>query len=470
MMSGVTHKIYYKLPYFAKKWMASLNSRKLERQRYGPEYNRILAQIAQRDKWSTDDFIEYQYRELRSLIQHAATNVPYYRNVFTDLGIKPQDFHGIEDLRRLPILEKQTMRENPESFVDESLDKRQLIIGHTSGTTGTPLVLYRSVWLNTAAFAYMDARSHSVAGMKRRTNKSVSICGHLVATPNRKRPPFWVHNRRWDQLYMSSYHLADEYLKYYVEELRKFKADYIEGYPSSIYSIAQYIGANRLEPIPFKACFTTAETLFDYQRNAFKKAFNCRTFDQYGCGEMVVFAAECEHGSMHLSPETGFVEVVDDNDQPVAVGQTGQLICTSLINRVQPFIRFRVGDVGSLRSEPCPCGRPLPILDSIEGRTDAVLITRDGRRIGRLDPVFKGVYGVMEAQIVQDDYDKFRIRIVPAKDYTEKDGKRAIFNLADRVGTAEIQVELVKQIERSSAGKFRAIVCNIGKEQMNNDE
>ncbi|MHC4216447.1 MAG: phenylacetate--CoA ligase family protein, partial [Planctomycetota bacterium] len=238
---------------------------------------------------------------------------------------------------------------------------------------------------------------------------------------------------------------------------------YIEGYPSSVYAIAQYIVENRLDPVSFKACFTTAETLFDYQREIIQKAFSCKTYNQYGSGEIAVFAAECEHGSMHLSPDYGIVEVVDDDDQPVEVGQTGQLICTSLVNRVQPFIRYRIGDIGALKPGLCSCGSPLPLLGQIEGRTDAVLITSDGRKIGRLDPIFKGAKGISEAQVIQNDYDKFVVRIVPGKDYIDSNGREVVENLAHRVGKADIQIEIVEQITRTSAGKFRAVVSNLPK-------
>jgi phenylacetate-CoA ligase len=395
----------------------------------------------------------------------AAKHVPYYRKKFSESGIDIEKIKSIEQLGLLPILEKQGVRASSESFVDERLERNKLLSGHTSGTTGTPLIVYRDVWQNSGAFAFLDARFHSVAGMRRRFNRSVSVGGHLVTAPQRSSPPFWVHNRRWNQLYMSSYQLSPRYLGYYVDELRRFKGEYIEGYPSSIYAIAQYIVDNKLEPVPFKACFTSAETLFDYHRAAIKKAFCCRTYNQYGCAEMALFAAECERGSMHLSPEIGIVEVVDEKDRPVEAGQNGHVICTSLINRVQPFIRYRIGDIGSLKPGKCLCGSPLPMFDNIEGRIDAVLITRDGRRVGRLDPVFKGVNGIFEAQIVQDDYDKFRIRIVPGREYTEKDGQTAVVNLADRIGHADIRIEIVKEIERTAAGKFRAVVCNLPREQ-----
>ena len=453
--------MYWKAPYFLKNWLASLNARKLDFSRYGLAYERIVSEIAEHDRWSPEKFIEYQRQELHSLIRHAGKNVPYYRRMFAEAGIAPSEICQLQELPRLPILEKQIVRSSPKVLVDETLDQRRLLVFHTSGTTGTPLTLYRDVKLCSAIFAFLDARWHQVADMSRRANKSVSIGGYLVAAPERTKPPFWVYNRRWKQLYMSSYHLSPKYLGYYVDELRQFRADYIEGYPSSVHAIAQYIFDNELDPVPFKACYTTAENLFDHQREAIEKAFGCRTYNQYGCGEQVVFAAECEHGSLHLSPEIGIVEIVDEDDRPLPVGETGQLICTSLINRVQPFIRYRVGDMAALRDGLCSCGSPLPLLGHVEGRTDAVLITRDGRKIGRLDPLFKGVHGIAEAQIVQTAYDQFVIRIVPGKEYTDTDGQHVATNLSHRVGKADIRVRIVDHIERTKAGKFRAVVCKL---------
>ncbi|HPD31004.1 MAG TPA: hypothetical protein PLL20_13485 [Phycisphaerae bacterium] len=457
-MTGLGQRAYWLAPYFLKRWMASWSARRLDGQRYGPEYDAVLSEIRERDGWSAEQFAAYQNEALRRIVQLAGEHVPYYQRRFAEAGISPQDIRGVEDLSRLPILEKNVVREFPTQLLNQTLDRASLILLHTSGTTGTPLDLYRDRRLSATACAYFDARCHAVAGMQRRVNRSVSIGGHLVAPPWRTRPPFWVYNARWRQLYMSSSHLAPQYLDAYVDAIREFAADYIEGYPSSVYAIARHIVDQKLEPVRMKACFTTAETLLEYQRDAISGAFCCWTYDQYGCGEMAVFAAECREGSLHLSPEYGIVEVLDAQDRPVLPGEVGQLVCTSLVNHVQPFLRYRLGDLGCLLPGRCRCGSEMPMLGQIEGRIDAVLVTRDGRRIGRLDPVFKGARGIVEAQVVQDDLDRFRIRIVPAKDYTDNDGRVVAANLAHRIGGGDIRVEVVPAIERTAAGKFQAVV------------
>lgn len=461
MASKLAENIYWKAPYFVKNWMASINARKLDKWRFGKDFQRVFTQLKEHDSWSADQFAEYQAKQLCEIIRNAADKVPHYRRIFAELGIDPSAIKTPADLTKLPILEKETVRQDPDCILDETLDKQSLAAQYTSGTTGTPLKLYRDTRTYSATVAFYEARWHDVAGMKKRQNSSVSIGGQLVVSPQRTKPPFWVCNNHWKQLYMSSYHLAPDYLKYYVDQLRKFGADYIEGIPSSIYAIARYITDQQLDPIPFKVCFTTAETLFDYQREAIKEAFCCDTYDQYGCGELTVFAAQCPQGGMHLSPEMGIVEVLDSDDQPLPPGKIGQLVCTSLINKVQLFIRYRLGDIGSLSDENCSCGSQLPMLASIEGRDDDVLITKDGRRIGRLDPVFKGTSGIIQAQIIQKDYHKFCVLVVPGKDYKEQDGREIRQSLLERIGTGEIEIQLVDRIAKTSSGKFRAVINEI---------
>lgn len=461
MAVSLAQRIYWKTPYRVKCWIASWEARRQDRVRFGPDYERALRELAQREDWTAEQFAEHRDARLCEMIRHAAANVPYYRALFREHGIAAESIRGAEDLHRLPVLPKETVRKRARDLVDERLDRKHLIETHTSGTTGTALELYRDPPVFSRAFAYLDARMHDVAGVRRRSHRSVSIGVYLVANLKRDRPPFWVYNAHWKQLYMSCYHLAPRHLDAYVEKLRSYGGDYIEGYPSSIYAVARHIVDNGLEPVPFQACFTTAETLAPHQREAIRRAFGCRVYDQYGCAEMAAFAAECEEGSMHISIDYGIVEIVDDGFRPAAAGETGQLICTSLVNDVQPFIRYQVGDLGSLREGVCPCGSPLPMLGHIEGRTDHVLLTRSGRQVGRLDPVFKDTHGIAAAQVVQEDWGVFRLRIEPGRTFSDAEGERARRTLREFLGEGEITIELVDEIERTASGKFRALVCNI---------
>jgi phenylacetate-CoA ligase len=445
--------------------MASMWACRQDRIRFGPEYEQTVRDATERNGYSAEQLAAYRDRRLCEMVKHAAANVPYYRRVFREHGIDPEAIRSREDLVKIPVLKKSTVREIPRELVDERLDRKHLIETHTSGTTGSALELYRDRSVFGQAFANMDVRCHDVAGVRRRFNRSISVGVYLVAALDRQRPPFWVYNRHWKQLYMSCYHLAPHLVGHYVKEMRRFAPEYLEGYPSALYAIAKHIVDSNLEPVPCKACFTTAETLSQHQRETIQDAFSCRVYDQYGNAETAGFAAECEQGSLHISNDIAIIEVVDDDFNPLPAGQVGQLICTSLINHVQPFIRYQIGDLGALRVGSCSCGRPFPVLDHIEGRTDHVLLMRSGRKIGRLDPVFKDTYGIAAAQVVQDDWDKFRLRIMPGKTYTDAEGRRAANILREYLGEGEIALEVVEEIERTASGKFRAIVCNLPKDE-----
>jgi phenylacetate-CoA ligase len=199
-----------------------------------------------------------------------------------------------------------------------------------------------------------------------------------------------------------------------------------------------------------------------YQREAIAAAFQCPVRETYGLAEMVLAASECPAGRLHQWPEVGVIEVFE-GDQPVAGTAPGELVCTGLLNTDMPLIRYRVGDRGTrpVASEACACGRTLPTLAPPEGRLDDVLYTRDGRRVGRLDPVFKARLPVREAQIVQETLDRIRIRFVAAPDFTLAAAKSIVDRLHARLGPVEVIFEPVEQIPRTPSGKFRAVICEL---------
>ena len=161
-------------------------------------------------------------------------------------------------------------------------------------------------------------------------------------------------------------------------------------------------------------------------------------------------------------PEVGWLEVIEGTDQ-VPHGQPGELICTGLLNADMPLIRYRVGDRAALTADatPCRCGRTLPTLAHLEGRVDDVLYTRDGRLVGRLDPVFKARLAIREAQVIQDALDVVRLRYVPGEGFSDADTDSIVSGLRARMGSVQVIVERVEAIPRTANGKFRAVICNI---------
>jgi phenylacetate-CoA ligase len=211
---------------------------------------------------------------------------------------------------------------------------------------------------------------------------------------------------------------------------------------------------------------TNAEPVLEHQRQTIAEAFHCPVRETYGMSEIVTAAGECEHGRLHQWPEVGVTEQLSAHPGREAT-TTGDLICTGLLNADMPLIRYRVGDRVTIdtTSGPCECGRGLPIIGRIEGRVDDVLITRDGRRIGRLDPVFKGNLPIREAQIIQETLDHVRVKYVRAPGCTGAAAEAIVARLKDRMGTVNVIMEEVDFIPRSANGKFRAVICNLPAQQ-----
>jgi phenylacetate-CoA ligase len=450
--------VFHALPYPLKKMAAGAQGRLLQRRRYGPETDGLVCEARARERWTESELEVWQQRELQAVLERASASVPHYRaRVDADhLGGDPHV------LSSWPVLSKETVRSDPGPFVADGLNSSRLHGMQTSGSTGTPITVYVSTADLRRWYALSEARWLGWNGVGRLDRWAI-LGGRMVAAPGRSRPPFWVWNAPMRQLYLSSYHLAPSTVRDYCEAMRRHEVVYLLGYPSAIAELARGARETAVTCPPLKVVISNAEPLLPGQRKTIQEAFGCPVRDTYGMAEMVAAAGECERGSLHLWPEVGVVEVLDDNDRPVPPGETGRLVCTGLLNQHMPLIRYDVGDRGALAppGEQCDCGRTLPILKGVEGRLDDVVITRDGRRIGRLDTVFKTDMPIRVAQIVQEKGMGLIVKVVPAPGYG--DDTRALIKerLQDRVGVMDIDIREVPSIPRGAAGKLRGVISKL---------
>ncbi len=453
--------IYYSSPPVIKNIIASCYGRKLYKRRYLNKYFiEELPEIIKRQSWATVTYEKYQDQCIRDLIHIAANHVPYYRELFQSLKLKPEDVRSRKDLSALPILDKSEIKSNPERFVDERCNLRTLNKVYTSGTTGSPLCVYRDKKTDGLAYAYTEARWRLPYGVSKDSSWAM-IGGKLVVAQEQSRPPFWVWNSGLNQLYMSSYHLSHDYAEFYLDELRKRRLDYIFGYASSLYSLALFAENLGVNDLKFSVAISNAEPLMTYQHELVSKMFNCRVVDTYGCTEWCIQAGECSERKLHISPDVGYIELTDSNGKPVPEGEIGEIICTGFINLAQPLIRYKIGDSAKISDKHCKCGSEFLILESVEGRNDDLIILKDGRRIGRLDPVFKGEFSISEAQIIQDNLDNFTIKVVPGKKWNNDIEYLLIKSFCNYIGKVNVKIDIVKSIQRTKAGKFKAVINNM---------
>lgn len=448
--------LYHRSPYTVRVGVASARGALLRTRRYGCETDGLVEEALAREQWAPVQWRAWQDDRVQRLLEGARANVPAYRS------LPSSGSRGIGALNEVEVLTKSALRADPRSFVRADAPRR-LISEHTSGTTATPLTLWISRADYRAWYALAEARWRRWYGVSRRDRWAI-VGGQPVVPPGATEPPYWVWNAPMRQLYLSSYHVADATARAYVDAIDDHRISYLLGYPSSVHALAVACQRQGVQPRGLRVVVANAEPLLPHQRAAISEVFNCPVRETYGMAEYVAAASECQHGHLHLWPEAGVLEVLDHTShEAVTPGQVGRLACTGLVNTSMPLIRYLVGDSGSLAppDEVCPCGRSLPVLASIEGRSDDLVRTRDGRLIGRLDPVFKEDLPIRGAQIIQEALDRFRILVVPDDGYGPEAERVIAARLTDRVGEARVQFELVPELPLGPNGKFKAVVSYV---------
>jgi phenylacetate-CoA ligase len=465
-MNDTLLQLYHSLPAYLRTSVASMRGYYLRSWRYGPETDQLVQEAIERESWSSNNWKAWHEERLSRLLERAATMVPYYREQWAARR-RQGDRASIEYLENWPILEKNSVREDPRAFLADDCDRRIMFHEHTSGTTGKPLSLWWSRETVRKWYALIEARCRCWNGVSRHHRWGM-IGGQLVTPVSQREPPFWVWNKGLNQLYMSSYHLAPDLMESYLDAMSRHRVAYLYGYTSSLYALAQAVLESGKQDMGMAVAITNAEPVYDYQRATIGQAFNCPVRETYGMTEIVATASECAAGRLHLWPEAGWVEVIEDG-HPSSHGISGDLVCTGLLNVDMPLIRYRTGDRGALASgiETCRCGRTLPVIESVDGRVDDLLYTMDGRRIGRLDPLFKGGLPIHEAQIIQEALDCVRVRYVPTPDFRSDHEEVIIQRLRARMGMVKVVMEPIAQVPRGPNGKFRAVICKISQEKRN---
>lgn len=459
-MSDRLLRLYHRLPSPLRSVAATLRGRYLKSWRYGPETERLIAEALERERWPSSTWQTWRHARLAQVLHRAATRVPFYRDQWAARR-RAGDRASWDLLENWPILDKESLRQHAHSFVADDRDVRRMFHEHTSGTTGKSLDLWWSRDAVRGWYALFEARCRQWYGVSRH-DRWAMLAGQLVTPVSNRRPPFWVWNQAFNQLYMSSYHLAPALIPAYLDALRRYRVTHLSGYTSALHSLAQEALRQQRRDLKMQVAITNAEPVLDHQRATIAEAFGCAVCETYGQTEIVACASECRDGRLHAWPEVGFFEMVEGT-RPVPAGVSGDLVGTSLLNLDMPLIRYRLGDRGAMGEEgsACDCGRTLPLLDRIDGRADDVLYLADGRRIGRLDPVFKTNLPVREAQIIQEALGRVRVRYVPAPDFTPAAGESIAARIRDRLGDVHVILEAVDEIPRTSRGKFRAVVCEL---------
>ncbi|WP_108868369.1 phenylacetate--CoA ligase family protein [Aquimarina aquimarini] len=461
-MGGLKEKIYNNLPYPFKFILLNVKGYLNTKQRYNKEFASLLKEHI--NLWNADiDRVKaFQKDKLQLLLSEVYQYSDWYSTIMKDVGVTMQDIENdpFEVLKKMPVLQKTERKTKVDAIVNKK--RETAMVGHTSGTSGSPTIDYIDVESINVSFAIWK-RFHHVIGVPAKS-RQVRFSGRLIVDTNTKKPPFWVYNYFENQLLMSTYHLTDDNLKSYIKKLNAFKPQLIDGYPSAIYIISRYINKHNIK-INFtpKAIAVTAETLYDYQRIEIEKAFNCHVYNQYASSEGSPFITECTNGNLHLNLDSGVFEFINTKGEPAKAGEIAKLIVTSFINYKTPLIRYSIEDTVLLSEEGkiCDCGCAMPMIEKIIGREDDILWTEEKGYVGRMDTAYKGIEGIVKGQIIQNSPDKVTINLITDEKFDDSMSNQFLYNLKARLGnTVEYSVYIVNEIPLGANGKFDAVKRN----------
>ena len=457
MNNIITRNIYYRLPTFTQNILFSLYGFKLYRSRYNKFFHEYLRELRESEWWLAEHIRDYQNKKLRQLVHHAYHTIPFYKKWFAENDVRPENIRTMEDLSKLPILTKQMVKRNQTDLISRNCKKSNLIKVTTSGTTGTPLGIYKTE--EALAFQWAIWWRHKARFGLHLRDKHIMFGARLPIPVDHNKSPFWRYDYFNKRIYLSACHITEKNLPAIMNYLNSNDFDFYTGNPNALYILSKLMINNDIKLLRRpKYVVTGASALLPSFEKAIRNTIGVTITEQYGMAEFAGNMSKCEYGKFHLDFECGIVE-----EKPIhGVEGYSSLIFTGWGNPAMPFIRYEVGDYGHRSSEQCSCGRYSICFDSIDGRTDDYIRTPDGRMVIGLSLVIKGAPGVKEMQIVQEKYDEIQLLIVPGKTYSNNDELLLKRELRRRIGEEmKIKFVYVDHIQKSTPGKFRAVVSKL---------
>jgi phenylacetate-CoA ligase len=400
---------------------------------------------------------ELQVKRLKYIVDYAYRNTPFYHRTFKKAGIHPSDIQSLNDLKKIPLTNKDEILTCREDIVVKGYSEKNSFKVTTSGSSGRMLEILqdmRSVEANSASVN----RAYRAMGRRLFKDRIAYIRHQSIASLEQFQGKLLelVSKTIGDSLWLPS-HLDEDAM---IEKLRAYDPTVITSYPSSLYLVAKRIKERGIEDLRPRYVMSGGELLTEENRSFLRDVFQCDVFDFYGAYELMVVAWECSHHGMHMDADNNILEFIRDGE-PVAPGEPGEIVGTNLWYRAMPIIRYQLGDIASYRDEECTCGRGLPVMKMVEGRKDDYLILPSGRVVGprAVKPIIMTFPEVDKLRIVQEKKDLILIQLVEKTEFTRiEELKQKIRDVLRE--DVELRVELVDDIPKVS-GKLRAVFSKV---------
>jgi phenylacetate-CoA ligase len=440
-----------------RRWLARRLWFPLQEAVKGHDTLRILREMQAADRLSIDELRAEQVRRLRAFIDSCYTHVPYVRMQMDRARLKPADVRQPADLAPLPLLRKSDIRSHRLELRSSRASRLQS--STTGGSTGEPLIFdigRRRIASRVACRLRVSAWWDVTIG-----DSEVALWGSSIELGRQDR----IRNMR-DWLLatrlVSAFNMTDEAMSRCLDLIETRGCRQLFGYPSAIYLLCLHARKQRrdLRPVGIRAVFVTGEMLLPHQRETIAETFACQVADGYGGRDSGFIAHECPDGNMHLMSDAVIVEIVDAEGRPVAAGESGEIVVTDLYSEEAPFIRYATGDIATASARTCSCGRPYPLIERVEGRTNDLVVAPDGRLINSLALIYpvREVAGIEQYRIVQKTVDTFHVELAcdGAFDRAAEDRIRGGWQRLLRA-PVHVTFEYVPRIPPERGGKFRHV-------------
>ena len=410
--------------------------------------------------WDKDRIAALQLTRLRDLLLDVATHVPYYRETFAKIGFDPATVQSVADLNRLPLLTKTIIRGNTDKL--KHANAQGLARFNTGGSSGEPLIF----------FIGRKRVSYDVAAKWRATrwwdvdigDPEIVVWGSPIELGKQDRVK-QIRDKLMRTHLLAAFEMSEAKLDGFLSSIRSVRPRMLFGYPSALTHIAKHAQKRNvaMTDLGIKVAFVTSERLYDEQRNTISDVFGCKVANGYGGRDAGFIAHECPHGNMHLTADDIVVEIVDGLGQVLPAGQAGEIVVTHLSTNDFPFIRYRTGDIGVLGSAMCTCGRGLPILQDIQGRSTDFVVASDGTVMHGLSLIYilRDLAGVKAFKVIQESRVLTRVLLETENGFAPNSSRQIIDGFKRRLGQdVSVVVELVDNIPAEKSGKFRYIISH----------
>jgi|TARA_B110000503_G_scaffold34861_2_gene56930 phenylacetate-CoA ligase len=416
----------------------------------------------ERSQWlGPQEMEQLQIQRLREFLVRIGRDVPYYRALFSELDFDPSSVSSVKNLQRLPLTGKADIRAHTDSLKADNAGPLEKC--STGGSTGEPLIFYRG----------KERVSHDVAAKWRATrwwgvdigDSEIVVWGSPIELGSQDKVRL-VRDKLLRTELLSAFEMSNANLLKFTQRIKTLKPRMLFGYPSSLALMAEYVTSNgyTVDKLGIKVVFVTSERLYPHQREAIEAAFGAPVANGYGGRDAGFIAHQCPQGALHITAEDIVVEIVSEDGEVLPPQEKGEIVITHLSTGDFPFVRYRTGDVGSLSRDRCTCGRGLPVLAEIEGRSTDFVKAADGTVLHGLALIYvlREIPEVEEFKIVQESLTRITVQLVTSSSDTVQLENTVTEQFRRRLGDSLfVNFVYVSKIEREASGKFRYVVSQL---------